>query len=85
MGRGGLQLVFVVQARQPGGQTLNRNLELGIEVDELTQPISQPGQRDVLVTAPGGKFLDASIGEIHDEVTESPSSLLLDAEWPKSC
>ena len=42
----GSVLVGVVEAGQPGGQPLDGDLEVGVEVDELLQPRGQPGEGD---------------------------------------
>ena len=64
---GKVLLVFlVIKAGEPGCQTLDGNLELGIEVDERTQLIREPGKRDFVFTAPCLKLLDTSISEIHE-------------------
>src|SRR5207302_8428571 len=58
-------LVLRVEPGQPGRQPLDRDLELGIEVDELAQPLGEPGQRDLLLAAPVLELFDAAVGEVH--------------------
>src|SRR5206468_459730 len=57
--------LVVVQTGQPGGQPLDGNLELGIEVDELLQPGGDPGEGHLLVAATLLEFLDAPVREVH--------------------
>src|SRR6266566_8283596 len=57
--------LLIVQPGEPGGQALHRILERGIEIDELAQAFGQPPGADLLVAAPLGEFLDATIGEVH--------------------
>src|SRR6185369_17194564 len=58
-------LLVVIEAGQPGGEPLDRRLELGIVVEEVAQPLSQPGQADRLVAATVSQLLDTAIGEVH--------------------
>jgi len=60
-------LVFlVIQTGEPGCQTLDGNLELGIEVDERTQLIREPAKRHFFFTPPCLELLDTPISEIHE-------------------
>ena len=45
-------VVGVVEPGQPGGEALDRGLELRVHVGELLQPLGDPGQGDLLVTPP---------------------------------
>jgi hypothetical protein len=64
---GKVLLVFlVIQTGEPGCQTLDGNLELGIEVDERTQLIREPGKRHFFFTPPCLELLDTPISEIHE-------------------
>src|SRR5262249_12119349 len=58
----------VVEPGQPGGEPLDRRLELGVGVGELLQPVAEPGQTDLLVTPAPLELLDPAIGEVHDSV-----------------
>src|SRR5215469_17625091 len=62
--RPGFSLV-VVEPGQPAGQAVHRRLELRGQVDELTQPLRQPAQADLVVRPPLGEFLDALVGGVH--------------------
>ena len=53
------------QSRQPGRQTVDRHLELGVEVDEGSQLLGEPVQAHLLRAAPAGELLDAAVGEVH--------------------
>ena len=46
-------VVLVVEAGQPGREPLDRDLEVGVQVDELDEPLGEPGEGDLLV-APRG-------------------------------
>src|SRR3712207_728003 len=61
-------VVVVVRAAagQPGGQPLDRHLELRVRVDEGLQLVGQPGERDLLLAPPAGQLLDAAVSEVHD-------------------
>src|SRR3954452_9961686 len=65
IGRGASLLVILVAAGQPGGEPLDRRLELRMEVDEGAQLLAQPFQRHGLLAAPVDEFLDAPVGEVH--------------------
>src|SRR4051794_22562372 len=58
-------LVLVVQPGQPGGQSLDRHLEVRVQVHELAQPRGDPGQGDPLLAAPLLELLDPAVGEVH--------------------
>src|SRR4051812_4539420 len=58
-------LVVVVQAGEPGGQPLDGDLELGIEVDELLQARGNPGEGHLLAAATLLELLDAPVREVH--------------------
>src|SRR5690554_5976227 len=62
----GSLVVLVVQPRQPRRETVDRRLELGVQVDELAQPLREPRQADLLLPAPIRQLLDSPIGEVHD-------------------
>src|ERR1700729_3376745 len=60
------RLVFVVvQAGEPAGQPVDLRLGVRVQVDELAQPLGQPAQRDLVLAAPVGEFLQAAVGEVH--------------------
>jgi hypothetical protein len=59
-------LRVVVEAGQPGGKPLDRHLELGVRVDEVCEPCSEPREGHRLLAAPGVELLDPAIGEVHD-------------------
>ena len=64
---GKVLLVFlVINAGEPGCQTLDGNLELGIEIDEGAQLIREPGKRHFVFTPPCLELLDTTISEIHE-------------------
>ena len=50
---------------EPLGQPVDGRLELGVEVNEVAQPLGQPGQGDLLVAAALVEFLDPGVGEVH--------------------
>jgi hypothetical protein len=60
-------LVFlIIEPGEPGCQTLDGNLELGIEIDECAQLIREPGKRHFVLTPPCLELLDTPISEIHE-------------------
>src|SRR5882757_567494 len=65
----GVSVVLFGQARQPGGQAFDGDLELRVQVDEFGQPGAQPGQIHVLLTASFDEFLNAAVGEIHSSTS----------------
>src|SRR3954471_3179580 len=62
---GRTSVLRIVQASEPGGEPLDRGLELRVGVGELLQPVTQPGQRDLLVTPALLELLDPAVGEVH--------------------
>src|SRR6516225_1839580 len=54
-----------VQPRQPGREPVDRGLELRVQVDEIPQPLGEPGHRDLLVAAAVVELLDPLVGEVH--------------------
>ena len=58
-------VVGVVAAGQPGGQPLDGDLELRVDVDERLQLVGEPRQGDLLVAPALLELLDAAIGEVH--------------------
>src|SRR3954454_4710547 len=58
-------VVGVVESSEPGGQALDRDLELGIEVDELPKSLGDPGQAQVLCAATRLQLFDSAVGEVH--------------------
>jgi hypothetical protein len=58
-------LLLLVQAGEPGRQPLYGSLKLRVEVDEGTQLISEPGERDLILAPPRLQLLDTPIGEVH--------------------
>src|SRR5258708_25776704 len=71
-GLGRSPLVLVVQAREPAGQAVDRRLRVGMQVDELAQPLGQPAQRDLVFSAPVRELLQPAVGEVH-ESSASPA------------
>jgi hypothetical protein len=62
-----VQLVdLVIQPRQPGGQSLDGNLELGISVDECSQLVGEPAKGHLVLTPAARELLDSPIREVHD-------------------
>src|SRR6266567_8148579 len=61
-------VLFVVEPGQPAGQPVHGDVEARVEVDEVTQPRGQPGQRDLLVAAPFLEFLDTAVREVHQYI-----------------
>ena len=52
-------VVLVVRAGEPGGQAVDRDLEVRMSVDEHLQSIGEPGEADLLVSpafAPAPRF-----------------------------
>src|SRR5689334_14548108 len=60
-----LVVVRVVDARQPGGEALDRVLVVRVHVDVGAQLVGEPGQGDVLVTPALLELLDPAVGEVH--------------------
>src|SRR5215469_10374925 len=56
---------LVVLAGQPGGQPVDRDVEVGMLVDEGLKLGSQPAQRHVLLPSSFVKLLDAPVSEVH--------------------
>jgi len=65
--------VFVVESGEPGCESFDRDLEIGIQVDELAQPFREPRQGDFLITPAGLELFYAPIGEIH-EIRRMPAA-----------
>ena len=63
--------VDVVLAGEPGGQALDGGLELGVDVDEALQPVTEPGHADLLLAATRHQLLDPAIGEVHPQPSAS--------------
>src|SRR5262245_2963073 len=83
--RAGLGVVGVVEAGQPRGKSLDRRLEVRVEVDELAQPLRQPGKRHRLVAAPVVELLDPAIGEVHGRPTQSANAVSTSPICCRSC
>ena len=60
-----LVLEIVIQSSQPGCQSLNGNLVLGMHIDELTHALGKPGECDMLLASAREELLDAAISEVH--------------------
>ena len=58
-------LVVVAEAREPGGEPFDRNLEIGVQVDELLHAISEPVEGDFFVASSALQFLDTAVREVH--------------------
>src|SRR5207249_4478771 len=56
---------LVVEPGQPDGHPLDGHLELRVLVDEVLEPLGEPGERDLLLAAPLSQLLEAPVGEIH--------------------
>lgn len=67
---GRLGFVVIVGPGQPDGQPVHGDFVLGMGVNELRELARQPGERDFLVAAPFGQFLDATVGEVHRDDLE---------------
>jgi hypothetical protein len=68
-------LVFlVIKAGEPGCETLDGNLELGMEVDEGAQLIGQPRQSHLIIAPTGLELLDTSISEIHKPTRQATAA-----------
>src|SRR5205823_6209010 len=59
-----LVLVVVVESGEPRRQSLDRGLELRVQVDEGPQLRRHPRERDALLATPLLELLDAAIGEV---------------------
>src|SRR3954447_20656684 len=61
--------VFIVRAAagQPGGQPLDRHLEVGELVDEGLELVGQPGEGHLLLAPPAGQLLQSPVGEVHGQ------------------
>src|SRR6188768_4028859 len=59
----------VVEPGQPGGEALDRRLELRVHVGELLQALGDPRQGDFFVTPALLELLDTAVGEVHDRVS----------------
>src|SRR5205823_13906372 len=68
-------LVLVVEAGEPGGEALDRRLELRVQVDEVAQPLGQPLQAHRLLAAPLRQLLDTAVGEVHAQLRGSAASM----------
>jgi uncharacterized membrane protein YczE len=55
----------VVVAGEPGGEAVDRDLEIGVGVDEDLEPVAEPLDADLLRPAPGDELLDPAVGEVH--------------------
>ena len=62
---GSRSVLGIVEAGEPGGEPLQRDFELGIEVDELAHALREPIQGDFLLAPAALEFLDSPVGEIH--------------------
>src|SRR5579875_2778170 len=60
-----LAVVVGIQPGQPGRQPVDLLLGIRVQVDELAEALSQPGQGDLLVAAAVGELLQAASGEVH--------------------
>src|SRR5690606_34179474 len=78
----GRSLLLVVQPGEPGRQPVDRGLELGVEVDELAEPVGEPDHADLLLTAPLDELFDPSVREVHAclSVLETAVSVLETAD-----
>src|SRR6202040_1531237 len=70
-----LAVFGVVEAGQPGGQAVHGGLEVRVKVDEVAQPLGQPGDGDLLVALPVGQLLDPPVGEVHQGIAVSMSAV----------
>jgi uncharacterized membrane protein YczE len=61
----GSDVVLVVGASQPRGEAFDRDLELGMGIDEGLQPVGEPRDAHLLLASPLGQFLDTAVGEVH--------------------
>jgi hypothetical protein len=67
-------LVLVVEAGEPGGDALDRHLELGVLIDELLEPLGEPSEGHLLLTPSLSELLETAVGEVHQrEKTASTS------------
>src|SRR5580658_7438794 len=46
----GVRVAVGVQPRQPRREPVDRRLELRVEIDEIAQPLGEPGHADLLIT-----------------------------------
>jgi uncharacterized membrane protein YczE len=58
-------VVLVIGAGEPSGQPVDGHLEVGVDVDEGGQAISQPGQVHLVVAPPSGQLFDSAVGKVH--------------------
>src|SRR6185437_16969532 len=58
-------VVLVVEPGQKAGQPVNGDVESGGEVDEIAQPLGEPGHRDLFRAAPLLEFLEAAFVKLH--------------------
>ena len=58
-------LVVVAEACEPGGEPFDRNLEIGVQVDELLHAISEPVEGDFFLASSVLQLLDAAVCEVH--------------------
>src|SRR5690349_6104677 len=77
-------VLFVVEPGQPGGQPLDGCLELGVEVDEVAEPLGEPGHGDLVLAAPLRELLDAAIGEVHLYCPEGMAVSMI-SRWVAAC
>ena len=71
-------VLVVIEAGQPGGEPLDRGLELRVEVDERAQPLGQPVQRDLLVAAPlASSSIPRSVKYTRARLSRAPASRVM--------
>jgi hypothetical protein len=58
-------VLIVVKSGEPGGQSLDGCLELGVEVDESAKLLGQPFEADLFLAPARCQLLDAAICEVH--------------------
>src|SRR5215213_296644 len=71
----------VVQAGKPGGEPLDRNLELRVQINERTQLISEPRKGDFVVTLACLELFDPPVGEVQRQPKAASSSSRCCASW----
>ena len=59
-------VLIIVESGEPGGQALDRCLEVGVQVNEGAKLLGQPFKSDLLLASARCQLLNAAIGEIHD-------------------
>src|SRR6201995_3172155 len=81
----GRSVVLVVEPGREAGQPVNGDAESGFEVDEVAEPLGEPGHRDLFFAAPLREFLDAAVGEVHVHQLPWGLAVSMISRWGVAC